>query len=488
MIFNFRPVSNQPPYIRLRGFDLMIMAMAPPVAFLLRDNTYLRVNDVTNLLLYTGIAVASTWPFLQYFGVNRIASSYFSSADALKILKAVIAGVLLTTVIGFTVTRLEGVPRSLPIIHFLVLTAGLMAGRIVTAQRSQQRNRPPAVAQHSALENVLIVGANRNAFLYAALVEALAPGSKRIVGLLADDKKLQHHSIGGHEVLGRFHDLARIAAEYSDHGLSISEAVVTTPRSALATETLSHLTDVAAAHGIRITMLEDIVGVRAEAAAAEARITEDNAKEAAVASTANPYWRWKRIFDIAVAGLGVIVLAPILACVASAVWLDNGRPLIFWQERIGRNGRRFFVFKFRTMRPKFDHVGRAVGDGERISALGRFLRRTHLDELPQLFNVLAGDMSLVGPRPLLPADQPADAALRLAVRPGLTGWAQINGGTLLDARSKGALDSWYVGNASVILDLQIIAVTLTQIVRRGGAAGNSAAETRMDTLPSHRGE
>src|SRR5262249_14993921 len=136
-------------------------------------------------------------------------------------------------------------------------------------------------------------------------------------------------------------------------------------------------------------------------------------------------WSLKRIVDVFAAAFLMITLAPVTVLVGLAVALDVGFPLVFWQQRPGLYGRPFTLFKFRTMAAPHDKQLRRVPDEQRLSALGRFLRRTRLDELPQLYNVLIGDMSLVGPRPLLPCDQSPDYAARLLVRPGITGWAQV---------------------------------------------------------------
>jgi lipopolysaccharide/colanic/teichoic acid biosynthesis glycosyltransferase len=139
--------------------------------------------------------------------------------------------------------------------------------------------------------------------------------------------------------------------------------------------------------------------------------------------------------------------------------------VIFWQERVGWRRRSFLIYKFRTLRAPFDYEGNPTQDGRRPSLTGRFLRATRIDELPQLFNVLFGEMSLIGPRPLLPEDQPADAALRLAVRPGITGWAQINGAKLVTRQEKEKLDAWYIQNACLRVDLMIAFHTLLVLMR-----------------------
>lgn len=171
--------------------------------------------------------------------------------------------------------------------------------------------------------------------------------------------------------------------------------------------------------------------------------------------------RLKRLFDLSLAAIALGSAAPILAILASAVRLTMGPPIFFRQQRPGRGGKPFTLYKFRTMR-----LG-GSSDAERLTRLGRLLRRTSLDELPQLFNVLKGDMSLVGPRPLLMEYLPlytAEQARRHEVRPGLTGWAQVKGRNALSWEEKFALDVWYVDNRSFWLDLRILALTVGQVL------------------------
>lgn len=175
---------------------------------------------------------------------------------------------------------------------------------------------------------------------------------------------------------------------------------------------------------------------------------------------------FKRLFDGTVAGFGLVVLAPVMLGVAVAVAIGLGRPILFRQLRTGKGGRPFWIYKFRTMLELTGADGAERPDAERITRLGAFLRRTSLDELPQLINVLKGDMSLVGPRPLLPEYLPLytpEQARRHEVPPGLTGWAQVNGRNRIDWEERLRLDVWYVDNHSFVLDLKIIALTLWKI-------------------------
>lgn len=200
----------------------------------------------------------------------------------------------------------------------------------------------------------------------------------------------------------------------------------------------------------------------------------------------------KRALDVVGAGAALAVTAPVLAATAAAVAIDLGRPVIFRQVRPGLGGQPFTMFKFRTMRDATDAHGRALPDGERLTRLGRFLRASSLDELPELWNVLRGEMSLVGPRPLLVQYLPLysrEQARRHEVKPGITGWAQIHGRNALSWDDKFALDVWYVDHASVWLDLRILAATVRAVLRRDGIshAGDATMPVFTGSRPSAPG-
>ena len=177
-----------------------------------------------------------------------------------------------------------------------------------------------------------------------------------------------------------------------------------------------------------------------------------------------PYWRIKRLIDAAAALALTVLLAPVILLTALIVACDVGLPVLFMQQRPGQRGSRFTLYKFRTMGPSHDAAGLRIPDGARISRVGKFMRRTRLDELPQLFNILVGDMSFVGPRPLVAREQSPETVARLLVRPGLTGWAQVYGGRMVSVADKVALDLWYVRHASFLLDLKIMAATLPLVI------------------------
>jgi sugar transferase EpsL len=179
----------------------------------------------------------------------------------------------------------------------------------------------------------------------------------------------------------------------------------------------------------------------------------------------------KRPLDLLAAGLGLVALAPVLAVLALLVRIKLGSPVFFRQMRPGLHGRPFELIKFRTMTDARDAEGRLLADAERLTSFGKFLRQTSLDELPELWNVLKGKMSLVGPRPLLMEYLPLyspEQARRHEVRPGLTGWAQVNGRNAISWPEKFKLDVWYVDHVSAMLDVKIIGMTIKSVMRREG--------------------
>jgi sugar transferase EpsL len=193
----------------------------------------------------------------------------------------------------------------------------------------------------------------------------------------------------------------------------------------------------------------------------------------------------KRALDLLTVAPALAVLSPVLAVVAFLVWTRHGTPVLFRQSRPGLGAEPFGILKFRTMVDERDRHGELLPDEERLTALGRFLRRTSLDELPELFNVLKGEMSLVGPRPLLTeylGRYTEEQARRHEVKPGITGWAQVNGRNALSWEDKFEHDVWYVDHASLWFDLKILAMTVWQVVTGRGISAEGHA-----TMPVFEG-
>ncbi|MER1967987.1 sugar transferase [Castellaniella sp. GW247-6E4] len=193
----------------------------------------------------------------------------------------------------------------------------------------------------------------------------------------------------------------------------------------------------------------------------------------------------KRVLDVLGAGFGLLVLSPVILGLAWMIRHRLGSPVLFRQVRPGLNGQPFEMIKFRTMRDALDLGGEPLPDDERMTPFGRFLRSTSLDELPELWNVLKGDMSLVGPRPLLMEYLPLyskEQARRHEVRPGITGWAQINGRNAISWEDRFVLDVWYVDHRRIWLDLKILWLTIWRVLRRDGISAAGEA-----TMPKFQG-
>lgn len=193
----------------------------------------------------------------------------------------------------------------------------------------------------------------------------------------------------------------------------------------------------------------------------------------------------KRALDLVGAGVGLLLLWPVMLLVAGLVAIFLGRPVLFRQTRPGLHGRLFEVWKFRSMRDARDAAGNLLPDEQRLGRFGRLLRSSSLDELPQLFSVLKGDLSLVGPRPLLVEYLPyysPEQARRHDVKPGITGWAQVNGRNAVTWERRFELDVWYVDHRSLALDLRILALTVLKVFKREGISAAGAA-----TMPAFRG-
>jgi lipopolysaccharide/colanic/teichoic acid biosynthesis glycosyltransferase len=199
-------------------------------------------------------------------------------------------------------------------------------------------------------------------------------------------------------------------------------------------------------------------------------------------------WRLaaKRGLDRVAGAAGLVAAAPVIAATALAIRATMGAPVLFTQPRTGYRGRAFDVLKFRTMRDATGPDGRPLPDMQRVTRLGAFLRSTSLDELPQLVNVLRGELSLVGPRPLMHKYAPLytpEQRRRFEVLPGITGWAQLNGRNTVDWPTKFRLDVWYVDHWSLWLDLKLLALTAVRVLQRTGVSSSAT-----ETMPEFRGE
>jgi lipopolysaccharide/colanic/teichoic acid biosynthesis glycosyltransferase len=462
-----RPSSHTRLLSRMAVWDAAWGGISPVLAFLLRDGTVYRPGLVAE---YCGIALLASLLIFQWFRTGSPIARFYSMRDAVELLKACALVAALSAVGLFLLSRLEEAPRSIPILHFFLLAFGLLAVRFA-ARLQEFHSDALAPSQTGKVQHVIIICASRLAWFYAKMAEELAPGAFQIVAVLDERPELKHRSLDGYPIIGAPADLDRAVADYALHGVRVDHVVLAGRPEELSANAWDEVVRTCRMRNIAFEVLPDrlMVPVAPQGGRAHAPplgAIQAIGETAGSAQLDRPFWKIKRILDFAIT-LSVLVLAsPIALVICALVLVDVGIPIIFWQQRVGRSGAPLYLYKFRTLQAPFDPRTKERREAQSPSVIGRFLRSTRLDELPQAWNILTGDMSLVGPRPLLPLDQPKDAVLRLSVRPGLTGWAQICGGKLISPEEKTALDEWYIRHASLRLDAAIILRTVWLLITR----------------------
>jgi lipopolysaccharide/colanic/teichoic acid biosynthesis glycosyltransferase len=455
------PSSQTQLLSRFSIYDIVLAAVSPALAYIVRQGG---IDHIDAAVIYCSTAFVTSILTFQIFKISQPMSRFFSAPDALEVAKACSIAVAVTGAFLFTFTRMDETPRSVPLIHFLLLATGLIAGRSLARIRHRRREMRRHEIKTESVENIIILGMSRLAWFYSKLVEEFASGESRIVALLDERPRLQHRSLNGYLIAGSPLHASKIFDEYATHGVEIHKIVVAIPREHLSNAAWNEIGRVSKQRLIALEILPERLFL-APSSKKLTRIHSGYFRDGP--STTSGCWvlRFRRAVDIFFAISALLMVSPLAFIVTLLVLFDVGFPAVFWQQRLGRRRRPLHVYKFRTMRPPFDRNGCPVPDSERLSSIGRFLRATRLDEIPQLWNILKGEMSFVGPRPLLPVDQPKAFSTRLDVRPGLTGLAQISGGKLLSVEEKDALDEHYVRHSSIFLDLSILAWTLWVMLR-----------------------
>jgi lipopolysaccharide/colanic/teichoic acid biosynthesis glycosyltransferase len=464
--------------VMLLVIDLFLIALATVLALVLRDDLGISAARFADFAPYLVFTLAAAVIVLPALGTSRAVWRFAAMADYMRLVASAVAVAVCAVALGFGFNRMDGIARSLPILQSLLVLFSLVGVRILMRLWHAARERPvqpEGPKWVSGCETVLVVGLDGLANLYMRSVAQFAPDRVRIAGLLDHNDRYIGRSVQGHPVVGSPEQISEVLRNLEVHGVLIDRIVVATAFEKLSMQAQDALLDIQKTTSISLAFLIEQMGLglhtggTAEADSSAASVTDNcaafsiGADDLAVL-TRRPHWRVRRALDF-IAALGLlIVLAPLMLFVAILAAIDVGLPVTFCQQRPGLGGQPFKLHKIRTMAAAHDSRGRRVADEERTSGIGRFLRRTRLDELPQLLNILFGEMSFVGPRPLLPVDQPAAYAARILVRPGLTGWAQVKGGRAISAADKGALDVWYVRNASLALDFEIAWCTILMVI------------------------
>jgi len=446
------------------------------VALWLREGERLLTSDWTVVGFYW--VLASGFALLAFFAlrIQDGMTRFFSVQDALDIVEAVLFAELMTTAALFSLTRLDGIPRSMPIMHGLLLATGLIVVRILWRVVFSEPDEE-VEDYNCRRERIILIGANPFASAFIQLLRAYAPQRQPVIAVLDEDAAMVGRAIAGVQVMGAPNELDTIIGEFAVHGVDTHRVVVAGEVDTLSPTMLHEVERVCQRRDISLCFLPRIIGLT-EGQPAHVPV-KSGANQAIPSFTPSWFARGKRALDI-VGSLALLIgLLPLIMIAVMLVILDVGTPALFWQERVGWKGRSFLIYKFRTLKAPIDSNGNPTLEGRRPSAIGRFLRATRIDELPQLLNVLAGDMSLIGPRPLLPEDQPSMTSIRLSVRPGITGWAQVNGGKLVSKEDKEKYDEWYIRNASLAVDAKIAFMTLIVMMKSHLPSDEAKADTEQ---------
>lgn len=450
------PTSRSRRRIYVSILDIVWALISPLVALYLGGALVLAQQNWSMVSTYWALASGFAIVAFLAFRLQDSITQHFSAHEAIDVAEAVLVAELMTFGLLFTLMRLDGIPRSMPFTHGLLLGGGLILVRV--AMRIALSEGDGSIDYHVRCERVIVIGANRLASSLIRLLTTYAPNRTSVVAVLDEKRSMIGRGLGGVQVLGSPQELDAIVGEFAVHGITVDRVIVAGESNLISSAALHDLERVCRKRHIALSFLPRMLGLTEQANLSEAAAAMPT--PVTLLDTRGVFLRLKRVVDVFGALGLMLLLSPIFLIASLLVYWDVGSPVLFWQERTGWRRRPFLIYKYRTLRAPFDSKGQAALGDRQPSAIGRFLRATRIDELPQLINVLFGDMSLVGPRPLLPEDQPANSAMRLSVRPGITGWAQVNGAKLVTKEEKEKFDEWYVRNASAWVDVKIMFMTL----------------------------
>lgn len=440
-------------------YDLAMVTSAFPVSVYLRENFDPEPQHMEPAFYGSALLFLIALFVFRTMGVQQNMWRYSAPRDLIIVAKALSIVTAIFVPAMFMIDRLDGIPRSVPVIFWFVAFAGLCSTRLLYIWTVTWIDGRPHKISRWERCRVLVLANLKPSSAVIQSVNARCAHKVQLVGLISEDAE-RGRTLFGIEVLGNTKRLTQALASLDVAGSYPHAIILDEADGNVRNRKVDQLE--AAAPGVPVFRSTAISQVSQFIEAYQPRdqlITFTSAPKSYLGS--------KRLLDIAVASISLVLLSPLLALIAGSICLLHGAPIMFTQIRAGRHLQEFGLVKFRTMRDPYDSNGKALDDKDRVTRLGLLLRATRLDELPQFWNVLCGDMSLIGPRPLLHRDMPSDTEIlaeRYSVRPGITGWAQVNGGHQVENHQKMALDIFYIRNTSFLLDIKIIIMTIKMML------------------------
>jgi lipopolysaccharide/colanic/teichoic acid biosynthesis glycosyltransferase len=455
------------------AYDITCICGSLVAALYLRHGTPLiQEGQPGDLFLLLGVTFATALLVLPLMRTHISMWRYTSTSELAGVMIAMALVVLVYNSGLFLISRLQMMPRSVPPMHW-ALAVMLMGGSRLMARQFFGPSKRTSKHQATLKQHVIVVGVCHTAELYLQFIKRIVQHEVVVEGFVDSDSALTDRVFQKHKILGTPTELPQILEQLLVHGIHIKQVILAQVLDELPEAEAQALIELQRTGAVELVHFASYMGPQAQSSPLQTATDFYQNTGGAAGKYIQPsgvYPYVKRFIDV-VGGIFLLLLfSPLLILASLLVAVDVGMPLIFWQQRPGRYGKPFRLYKFRTMRS----VGRKLGedrlthkssDHTRTSSIGKLLRRSRLDELPQLFHIISGKMSFVGPRPLLQDDQPEDGSVRLSVRPGVTGWAQIHGGDALTPQEKLVLDAWYIHHMSLWLDLRILLRTLLVVLK-----------------------
>ena len=387
----------------LLAVDVVLMVLATLAAFILSENFGVSESRFLGFLPYLAATAVAALAVFPAAGLNRSAWRDLAPPGFWHILSAVAATVCAAAAMGFAYDRLDGVPRSLPVLQLLagvaVLSGARAPHRFGQLAREDRKTSaiPPELASAPPTLTVLIVGISSLAETYLQAAAELAPGRIKVAGLVGRPGSHARRLVASYPVLGVPEDIEHILDALDLHGIHTDRIVVAARIETLSPVEREALFCASRSRGIPLHFLAGDLGFKERNHSGAGGCGLEIPGAGASLLAARPQWRVKRVFDAIAALVLLVAIAPVLLLTAVCVAASMGFPTIFWQQRPGLGGKPFRLYKFRTMRAARSAGGRRLDGWERTSLAGSLLRRLRLDELPQLFNILRGDMSFARP-------------------------------------------------------------------------------------------